>query len=90
MMAPTDPMITTQRQPDSPSGAVGFNIQASSATSGTGMNPIDCWMAKVLPRARFGTSSEMIGIDGNQFDADADAGDQPPQVDPAGSGTGTP
>jgi hypothetical protein len=36
-----------------------LSSQASSATSGTGMNPIDCCTAKVFPRARFGTSSEM-------------------------------
>jgi hypothetical protein len=42
MIAPTDPAMTTQRQPDRPKGAVGLSSQASSATSGTGMNPIDC------------------------------------------------
>ena len=41
MIAPTEPMITTQRQPDSPNGVVGFSSQASRATSGTGMKPID-------------------------------------------------
>ena len=59
MMAPTDPMMTTQRQPDRPNGASGLSTHASRATSGTGMKPMDCCMAKVLPRARLGTSSEM-------------------------------
>ena len=57
--APIEPMMITQRQPERPSGDRGTSSQANRATSGTVRKPIPCWKAKALPRADFGTSSEM-------------------------------
>ena len=56
--APTEPMITTQRQPESPRMVVGTNCQARNAITGTAVY-MTLWLkAKAEPRCSFGTSSD--------------------------------
>jgi len=80
------PASITHRQPATPNGACGTSSQQASATIGTAANCTAWFTAKARPRRAGGVSSVIVGVDGHQLDADADPGDQSPDVQADGCG----
>ena len=84
--APSAPISTTQRQPSSPSGAIGTSCHARNATTGTAHELDHLVVGKGAAAERFRHELREIGVDGDELDADADTGDEAPEIEPEGIG----
>ncbi len=89
-MAPAEPISTTQRQPSKSERRDGHQQECEERHDRHGEELEELVVgegaAAMRPRHQFGN----VGVDRHQLDADADAGDEAPEIDARSPRSGTP
>ena len=84
--APTEPITTTQRQPSKPNGAVRHQQVGEQGDDRHDGELDHLVVGEGAAADVLGHQLGDVGVDGDQLDADADAGDQAPEADAEAAG----